>query len=191
MSTRTLLLCAALSLGACEEAFAPEQSGTSSLVFDYTGFNGQPSSAFVVEGEVPPDYGQGGLPAGDWAFAFRRGVSEPRLVVTAARSRADGRFDLLTLELPASVQPGQTLQLREGCGGPADCAYMLVYFGVERATNLPQTTCWVASGEGRVQASTARRVAGSFGGTATCTGQFTGQTLIQRGAFDVAVVAPT
>ncbi|WP_420130239.1 hypothetical protein [Longimicrobium sp.] len=189
MPIRTLLFCALLaSLSACEDALAPSSRGTSTLVFDYTGIDG--ANAFVAEGDAPPDYGQGGTPPGDWALAFRSGVSEPRLVVTAARSRTGGRFDLMTLELPGAVQPGQTLQFREGCGGEADCAQMIVSFGVERATNISQTSCSVVSGQGRVQALTGRRVAGSFSGTATCVGDFNGQTQIQRGVFDVAVIVP-
>lgn len=190
MPIRKLLFCALLaSLSACEEALGPSSPGTSTLVFDYTGFDGNSAEAFVAEGDVPADYGPG-TPLGDWAFAFRRGVSEPRLVVTAARSRPGGRFDLMTLELPGAVQPGQTLQFREGCGGEAECAQMVVSFGVERTTNLSQTRCSVVSGQGRVQALTGRRVAGSFSGTATCVGAFNGQTLIQRGVFDVAVIVP-
>lgn len=191
MPIRKLLFCAFLaSLSACEEALGPDSPGTSTLVFDYTGIDGQTANAFVAEGDVPPDYGQGGVPPGDWAFAFRRGVAEPRLVITAARSRPGGRFDLMTLELPGAVKPGQTLQFREGCGGEADCAQMHVSFGVERTTNISQTGCSVVSGQGRVQALTGRRVAGSFSGTATCVGAFNGQTQIQRGVFDVAVIVP-
>lgn len=191
MSVRKLLVCALLvsPLAACEEALGPGTPGSSSFVFDYTGVDGEPSATFEAEGEVPPDYGQGGIPPGDFAFAFRRGSVEPRLVVTAVRSRSDGRFDLMTLELPGDVRPGQALQFGPGCAG-ADCARMDVTFGVERATNISQTGCSVVTGSGRVQALTSRRVAGSFSGTATCVGAFTGQTQIQRGVFDVSVIVP-
>lgn len=190
MSVRKLFVCALLVLlAACEEALGPGTPGSSSFVFDYTGVDGEPAATFEAEGEVPPDYGQGGIPPGDFAFAFRRGDVEPRLVVTAVRSRADGRFDIMTLELPGDVRAGQALQFSEGCGG-ADCARMHVTFGVERATNISRTGCSVVTGQGRVQALTGRRVAGSFSGTATCVGAFTGQAQIQRGVFDVAVIVP-
>ncbi|HEU4883298.1 MAG TPA: hypothetical protein VFT45_13650 [Longimicrobium sp.] len=188
MSIRPFVVIALLaSLGACEEAFAPEQSGTSSFVFDYTDLGEEPADAFVAEGEFP---GGGIEPqGGNWAFAARRGPQDQRMVVTAARARSDGRFDAMTLELPANAQRGQTLQFREQCDNQSDCAKMWANFGV--AAGSARTVCSVVSGQARVAALTARRVAGSFSGTATCTGAYNGQTLIQRGAFDVAVIEPT
>jgi hypothetical protein len=187
MFTRPLIVCALLaSLGACEEAFAPESSGPSSFVFDYTDLGEEPADAFVAAGEFP---GGGVEPqGGNWAFAARRGSQDQRLVVTAARARSDGRFDAMTLELPADARRGQTLQFRELCDGQSDCAKMWANFGVTSGT--ARTVCWVVSGQARVAALTARRVAGSFSGTATCTGAYNGQTLIQRGVFDVAVIEP-
>jgi hypothetical protein len=188
MSIRPLVVLAMLaSLCACEEAFAPDSSGPSSFVFDYTDLGEEPADAFVAEGEFP---GGGIEPqGGNWAFAARRGQQDQRLVVTAARARSDGRFDSMTLELPADARRGQTLQFRELCDGQPDCAKMGANFGVTAGS--ARTICRVVSGQARVAALTARRVAGSFSGTAACTGAYNGQTLIQRGAFDVAVIDPT
>jgi hypothetical protein len=185
MSIRPFVFCTLLaSLVACEEAFAPDSSGSSTFVFDYTGLGEEPADVFVAEGEFP---GGGIEPqGGNWAFAARRGMQDQRMVVTAARGRSDGRFDSMTLELPADARRGQTLQFRELCDGQSDCAKMWVNFGV--ASGTARTVCWVVSGEARVATLTTRRVAGSFSGTANCTGAYNGQTLIQRGAFDVAVI---
>jgi len=75
MSIRPFVVIALLaSFGACEEAFAPEQSGTSSFVFDYTDLGEEPADAFVAEGEFP---GGGIEPqGGNWAFAARRGPQD-------------------------------------------------------------------------------------------------------------------
>jgi hypothetical protein len=188
MSIRPLIVCALLaSLCACEEAFAPESSSSSSFVFDYTDLGEEPADAFVAEGEFP---GGGTEPqGGNWAFAARRSSQDQRMVVTAARARPDGRFDAMMLELPADARRGQTLQFRELCDNQPDCAKMWANFGI--TSGSARTVCAVVSGQARVSALTARRVAGSFSGTATCTGAYNGQTLIQRGAFDVAVIEPT
>lgn len=186
MFTRPLFVCALMaSLCACEETFAPETSGPSSFVFDYTGLGTEPADVFVAEGEFPGDNILEKHP-GNWAFAARRGNVDRRMVVTAARDRPDGRFDLLTLELPLDARRGQTLQFREQCA-EADCAKMWISFGV--AVEDVRSICFVVSGEARVQTLTDRRVVGSFSGTANCIGA-TGQMAIQRGAFDVAVIQP-
>jgi len=189
MSIRTLLLCAALvSLSACEEALGPDRRGPGSLTFEIEGLPGEPSSAFVAEGDVPPD--NGGVAPGDWAFAFRRGEADQRVVITASRQRSDGRSDAMTLQLPAGAQGGQTLQLRELCQDQASCAQLFVSFGLERGSNVSQTGCVVVSGSGHVAALTGRRAAGSFSGSAQCAGAFNGPILLKRGTFDVAVIAP-
>jgi hypothetical protein len=187
MILRKLFACAFLvSLSACEEALGPDSRGPSVFVFDYTGLGEEPSDMFVAEGDFPPGYGTE-RPPGDWAFAVRRGTQDQRLVVTAARDRSGGRSDAMTLELPPGARRGQTLQFRELCN-EADCAKMWVAFGIMSGT--ARTVCSVVSGQARVETLTTRRVAGSFSGIATCQGAYNGQTTLQRGVFDVAVIAP-
>ncbi|HEX6370838.1 MAG TPA: hypothetical protein VF006_18110 [Longimicrobium sp.] len=191
MPIRKLLACALLvTLASCEDVFSPRPntSAVSSVTFGHAAFGGRPAGTYSAMGEVPME--NGGFPLGDWAFAYPTGPAPQPLVVEASRTAANGRFDVVTMLLPRGVQAGQTVRFGQMCE-TLSCAQMSVDFGFHPHVDAPEIACAMRSGELRLTTLSDRRVAGTFSGTAACSGTQSGETQIQRGAFDVALIVPT
>lgn len=192
MRARTFLPALLLvSLTACEEAFGPGSAlpGESSFVFGYAPFAGRPAGTYAAVGEARIQSG-GGLPFGDWAFAYRSGPSPQPVLVDASRAAGNGRFDVVSLVLPNGAHGGQTLALGQECTDAAGCASMSVDFGFLPQTLERELDCAIRSGTLHLQTLTNDRVTGSFSGMMVCDG-LEAQTPVQSGLFDVAMWEPT
>jgi hypothetical protein len=178
-----------LSLPACEGLFdVAGAPGTSRLEFQHSGFAGGGAGVYRAVGEVTVNPGSTAL--GDWAYAELTGIPEPLTVqIVASRTAEGGRFDVATILLPADAQAGERITFLEMCETSPLCGDMAVDLGLLSAGGIPETRCWMRHGELRLRTRTARRVAGTFNGTAVCASGVA-ETQITDGEFDVALLDP-
>jgi hypothetical protein len=190
MPIRKLSACLLLlSLAACEGVFDLQgPAGISKVEFTHTGFAGGAAGLYSAMGEVPI-LSTGEMPYGDWAFAEPTDVVPPGVQIVASRPAGDGRFDLVNIVLPSGVRAGDRITFLEMCETVASCGYMSLDLGVRSPAESSRTHCWMRHGEMRVRTLTARRVAGTFSGTAVCAG-IPGETQVQAGELDVAMLDP-
>jgi hypothetical protein len=147
-----------------------------------------PAGTYEAEGEVRIG-SQGQLQPGEWVFAMV-GIPPSLLRVTASRRSAivDGRYDLVLMELPLTLQAGASVPVFSPCVGSPDCAQ--VQLGVRAQGNLtPEMTCGLDGGTATVTARSDTRIQGTFSGPGNCFAPGASAPFqVTGGTFDVPIL---
>lgn len=187
---RLLAACALLSaLPACEEVFSPRppSPAASAFIFQHDVVGPVPPGTYNATGDIPQERASA-VPPGDWAFAYRTGLSPQPVLVNASRSADGGGYDQAVILLPNGARAGQAMSMGQGCSTSPLCAQMSIEFGFLRLSTEPDVRCAIRTGTLQLQTLTERRVVGTFSGTAVCEGAHDGTTEIRGGQFDVAMI---